>query len=145
MNVPDLKKRLSELRALFPVLRLSDSVRLKRELDRAASALGGKPETAEHLVNSLSFQVRNALKRSIAKTADELHYEFPEDLPIVSHVQAIQEKLRSHPVVIVCGSTGSGKTTQLPKIALSAGLGRVGRIGCTQPRRISGRIQSAVR
>lgn len=137
MNVPDLKKRLSELRALFPVLRLSDSVRLKRELDRAASALGGKPETAEHLVNSLSFQVRNALKRSIAKTADELHYEFPEDLPIVSHVQAIQEKLRSHPVVIVCGSTGSGKTTQLPKIALSAGLGRVGRIGCTQPRRIA--------
>lgn len=137
MNVPDLKKRLSELRALFPVLRLSDSIRLKRDLDRAASALGGKPETAEHLVNSLSFQVRNALKRSIARIADDLRYEFPEDLPISSHVEAIREKLKSHSVVIVCGSTGSGKTTQLPKIALSAGLGRVGRIGCTQPRRIA--------
>ena len=137
MNVSELKKRLSELRALFPVLRLSDSVRLKRDLDRAVSALGGKPETAEHLINSLSFQVRNALKRSIAETADDLRYEFPEDLPISSHVQAIRDKLKSHPVVIVCGSTGSGKTTQIPKIALSAGFGRVGRIGCTQPRRIA--------
>lgn len=137
MNVPELKKRLAELRALFPELLRRDCVRLKREFDRAVSALEGKPETAEHLINALSFQVQRARKRSIAGIAEDLRYEFPEDLPISSHVPAICEKLKSHPVVIVCGSTGSGKTTQLPKIALSAGLGRVGRIGCTQPRRIA--------
>ena len=137
MNRQELKKRLNEIRALFPVLRLSDSIRLKRDLDRAASALGGTAETGEHLVNNLSFQVQKALKRSIAKTADELKYEFPEDLPITAHVPAIQDKLKLNQVVIVCGSTGSGKTTQLPKAALAAGLGRVGRIGCTQPRRIA--------
>ena len=120
MNVPELKKRLAELRALFPELLRRDCVRLKREFDRAVSALEGKPETAEHLINALSFQVQRARKRSIAGIADDLRYEFPEDLPISSHVPAICEKLKSHPVVIVCGSTGSGKTTQLPKIALSA-------------------------
>ncbi len=50
---------------------------------------------------------------------------------------AITTALRDHPVVIVCGDTGSGKTTQLPKIALAAGRGRHGLIGCTQPRRLA--------
>jgi ATP-dependent helicase HrpA len=58
-------------------------------------------------------------------------------LPITTHVAAITTALRDHPVVIVCGDTGSGKTTQLPKIALAAGRGRHGLIGCTQPRRLA--------
>lgn len=133
----ELKKQLAELRKGFRLLRLSDQVRWKRELDRAASAAGRGQEGAAELLDSLSARFRKALDRSLVSAAESLHYEFPEDLPISSHVESIREKLKENQVVIVCGSTGSGKTTQLPKIALAAGCGRSGRIGCTQPRRIA--------
>ena len=134
---PELKKQLAELRNGFRLLRLSDQVRWKRELDRAASAAGRGQEGTAELLDSLSARFRKALDRSLVPVAESLRYEFPEDLPITSHVESIREKLKENQVVIVCGSTGSGKTTQLPKIALAAGCGRLGRIGCTQPRRIA--------
>lgn len=63
---------------------------------------------------------------------------FPEDLPVSRRRDDIRASLEGHPVVIVCGDTGSGKTTQLPKIVLEMGRGQDGkRIGCTQPRRIA--------
>jgi len=63
---------------------------------------------------------------------------FPEELPISARVEDITRALESHPVIIVAGATGSGKTTQLPKIALAMGRGRErGVIGVTQPRRIA--------
>ncbi|MFA7052649.1 MAG: ATP-dependent RNA helicase HrpA [Kiritimatiellia bacterium] len=62
---------------------------------------------------------------------------FPPELPITAYAPAITSALRDHPAIIVCGDTGSGKTTQLPKIALAAGRGRRGLIGCTQPRRLA--------
>jgi len=62
---------------------------------------------------------------------------FPENLPVSARRDEIAEAIRRHPVVIVCGETGSGKTTQLPKICALAGRGRAGLIGHTQPRRIA--------
>ena len=62
---------------------------------------------------------------------------FPPDLPITAHRDEIAEALTKHPVIIVCGDTGSGKTTQLPKIALACGFGKKGRVACTQPRRLA--------
>ena len=67
----------------------------------------------------------------------------PEQLPIAAHVEEITRALRDHQVVVVAGETGSGKTTQLPKIALAAGRGRTGMIGHTQPRRIAARTLAA--
>ena len=64
---------------------------------------------------------------------------FPEELPIAQHREEIGRLIREHPVTIVCGETGSGKTTQLPKICLAIGRGAEGLIGCTQPRRIAAR------
>ncbi|MDM4765946.1 ATP-dependent RNA helicase HrpA [Pelomonas sp. SE-A7] len=66
--------------------------------------------------------------------------EFPESLPVSSRREEIMRAVAEHQVVIVCGETGSGKTTQLPKIALALGRGRAnggGLIGHTQPRRIA--------
>jgi ATP-dependent helicase HrpA len=66
--------------------------------------------------------------------------EFPEALPVSARRDDIAAAIRAHQVVIVCGETGSGKTTQLPKIALALGRGRIhggGLIGHTQPRRIA--------
>ncbi|MFG6414883.1 ATP-dependent RNA helicase HrpA [Roseateles sp. DC23W] len=74
------------------------------------------------------------------QTLPVLSISFPESLPVSSRRDEIMQALAEHQVVIVCGETGSGKTTQLPKIALAMGRGRVnggGLIGHTQPRRIA--------
>ena len=78
-------------------------------------------------------------------TASALHIEFPETLPVSGKREEIMAAMAAHQVIIVCGETGSGKTTQLPKIALAMGRGKcnypVGTrprlIGHTQPRRIA--------
>ena len=62
---------------------------------------------------------------------------YPDDLPIVARRAEIVEAIRQHQVLVIAGETGSGKTTQLPKMCLEAGRGLRGRIGCTQPRRIA--------
>jgi ATP-dependent helicase HrpA len=64
--------------------------------------------------------------------------EYP-DLPVSQRRADIIAALKSHPVLILCGETGSGKTTQIPKMCLESGLGEKGLIGCTQPRRIAAR------
>ncbi len=62
---------------------------------------------------------------------------YPEELPVSARRDEIIAAIRKHPVVIIAGETGSGKTTQLPKMCLEAGGGVRGRIACTQPRRIA--------
>ena len=74
--------------------------------------------------------------------SDALRLEYDPALPISAHRAEILEALARHPVIVVCGATGSGKTTQLPKLCLEAGRGlggRAGLIGHTQPRRIAAR------
>lgn len=68
---------------------------------------------------------------------------FDDQLPISAHRDAIAVALRAHQVVVLCGETGSGKTTQLPKICLALGFGAAGLIGHTQPRRIAARSVAA--
>ncbi|HZW25555.1 MAG TPA: ATP-dependent RNA helicase HrpA [Gallionella sp.] len=65
--------------------------------------------------------------------------EFPADLPVVARREDLARAIAEHQVVIVCGETGSGKTTQLPKICLALGRGVLGCIGHTQPRRVAAR------
>ncbi|HUG99276.1 MAG TPA: ATP-dependent RNA helicase HrpA [Gammaproteobacteria bacterium] len=69
--------------------------------------------------------------------------EFPPELPVSAERERIAAAILAHPVVVVCGATGSGKTTQLPKICLELGLGQRGLIGHTQPRRIAARAVAA--
>jgi len=69
--------------------------------------------------------------------------EYPAELPITSHRQELLELIAEHQVIIVCGETGSGKSTQLPKMLLESGLGREAMIGHTQPRRLAARSIAA--
>ena len=80
----------------------------------------------------------------VSRGAGALHLNFPESLPVSARREDIARAIEQHQVVIVCGETGSGKTTQLPKIALSLGRGRANHpgqrghlIGHTQPRRVA--------
>ena len=73
----------------------------------------------------------------LVSVIEKFRVELPEVLPITRHAAEIAGAWKNHQVIIVAGDTGSGKTTQLPKIALQAGFGRSGRIGCTQPRRLA--------
>jgi ATP-dependent helicase HrpA len=84
-------------------------------------------------VLSVSAQRRKARLDTLAAI------EFPADLPVVGKREDLARAIRDHQVVIVCGETGSGKTTQLPKICLTLGRGVLGCIGHTQPRRVAAR------
>jgi len=64
---------------------------------------------------------------------------FPPELPVSERLDEIQALIRDHQLIVLCGETGSGKSTQLPKICLTLGRGVFGRIGHTQPRRIAAR------
>ena len=66
------------------------------------------------------------------RTQVQYHLDFDDSLPIYAWREDIEKQLRQHQVLIICGETGSGKTTQIPKICLAMGLGRRGLIGHTQ-------------
>ncbi|MFZ5662676.1 MAG: ATP-dependent RNA helicase HrpA [Pseudomonadota bacterium] len=88
-------------------------------------------------------QFAQALARSVAqreaRAASLPQAPVDPSLPIAREAERIVELIRAHQVVVVAGETGSGKTTQLPKLCLAAGRGQAGMIGCTQPRRIAAR------
>lgn len=78
---------------------------------------------------------RPAPEPRLERDPPPLHY--PEDLPVSAHREQLAQAINENRVVIVCGETGSGKTTQLPKICLELGRGRRGMIAHTQPRRLA--------
>src|SRR5512132_2933449 len=78
-------------------------------------------------------------RRVAARRANLPAVSYPPALPISQHAEEIRAAIRDHQVVIVAGETGSGKTTQLPKICLELGRGVQGMIGHTQPRRLAAR------
>ena len=82
-------------------------------------------------------------QRRLARIQQLSAIEYPADLPVVARREELAQAIEKHQVVIVCGETGSGKTTQLPKICLSLGRGVLGVIGHTQPRRVAARSVAA--
>jgi len=66
-----------------------------------------------------------------------MNWRYPSELPVVEHREEILAAIRANPIVVVVSETGSGKTTQLPKMVAEALGPDGGRIGCTQPRRIA--------
>jgi ATP-dependent helicase HrpA len=84
-----------------------------------------------------------AALQAARRAANPPRITYPPELPVSRRADEIAAAIRAHPVVIVSGETGSGKTTQLPKICITAGRGRGGQIAHTQPRRIAARAVAA--
>ncbi|MDD2724810.1 MAG: ATP-dependent RNA helicase HrpA [Methylovulum sp.] len=126
-----------QLTRQLPLCLNQDRHALKRQLDRLRQdAKKGKP------VDSALANLAGRIDKSVAfrnkRLASIPPLNFP-DLPVTGKKDEIAELIKNHQVVVMCGETGSGKTTQLPKICLSIGRGAAGFIGHTQPRRIAAR------
>ncbi len=104
---------------------------------RALSTLPTNPREAE--LAPLIKRLELAEQRTKARAASVPTPRFDQDLPVIARRHDIARAIRDHQVVIVAGATGSGKTTQLPQICLSLGLGVRGTIAHTQPRRLAAR------
>ncbi|WP_445012254.1 ATP-dependent RNA helicase HrpA [Vreelandella stevensii] len=94
-------------------------------------------------VNELRRDMAKATQLLAQREALRVALNYPGELPVVERREDILAAIREHQVVVVAGETGSGKTTQLPKMCLELGRGRQGLIGHTQPRRLAARSVAA--
>ncbi|SED04128.1 ATP-dependent helicase HrpA [Streptomyces sp. 2131.1] len=126
----DLQSRLAQVS-------LRDASRLGRRLEGARRIR--KPEAQQAVLDEIAAQADKAAGRLTQRAGRVPAVTYPEQLPVSQKKDEILEAIRDHQVVIVAGETGSGKTTQIPKICMELGRGVRGMIGHTQPRRIAAR------
>jgi ATP-dependent helicase HrpA len=129
---------ITQLEKQLSTCMLVDRFPLRRRLHQAQALLKQQKPVEKQLAD-----IASAIQKSTQKMQLRLSGlpkpEYPLELPVSGKKDDIAAAIQQHQVVIVCGETGSGKTTQLPKICLELGRGVVGLIGHTQPRRIAAR------
>ncbi|MFD3677126.1 ATP-dependent RNA helicase HrpA [Streptomyces sp. NPDC058613] len=125
------------LQTLLGEISLRDAHRLGRRLEGARRIR--KPEARQAVLDEIAAEASKAAERLAGRASRMPEVTYPENLPVSQKKDEIAEAIRDHQVVIVAGETGSGKTTQIPKICMELGRGVRGMIGHTQPRRIAAR------
>jgi len=142
MNRPtDARRHAQSVAALAEQIgqcMLADQHHLRQRLRHVEHLLRAR-RPAERLLQALHRHIRQSVERCRRRRSLMPALAWPHDLPVVAQKQQIMQALAAHQVIVVCGATGSGKTTQLPKICLEMGRGAAGMIGHTQPRRIAAR------
>jgi ATP-dependent helicase HrpA len=128
--------RVEQLKALLPQCMLPDWVRLGSRLIRLLRDRH-HPDKHDALLNRLMEEVRASIALRDQRLLNLPQVRYPADLPITARKDEIVTAIRENQVVVIAGETGSGKTTQIPKMCLEAGLGIEAKIGCTQPRRVA--------
>jgi ATP-dependent helicase HrpA len=136
-GIPNVKSPLAALSPQLGELMLRDQQRLQRRLQGARKIKN--PDAQSAVAAELESDITAALQKVQSRAASCPKVTYPENLPVSQKKQDILQAIRDHQVVIVAGETGSGKTTQLPKICLELGRGVKGLIGHTQPRRLAAR------
>ncbi|MFD7227028.1 ATP-dependent RNA helicase HrpA [Streptomyces sp. NPDC059881] len=126
----DLQKQLAEIS-------LRDAHRLGRRLEGTRRIR--TPEARQAVLDEIAAEAAQAAARTAERATRLPGITYPEQLPVSQKKDDILAAIRDHQVVIVAGETGSGKTTQIPKICMELGRGVRGMIGHTQPRRIAAR------
>jgi ATP-dependent helicase HrpA len=135
MNIMDVQQ-------LIPQAMLHDQWNFRRRLDALRNKLA-RHQTGPVGLAELSQQIALSIARRNQRAATLPKPSFPAELPVSQRRDEIAEAIQKDQVVVICGETGSGKTTQLPKICLELGRGVAGLIGHTQPRRIAARSVAA--
>ena len=135
MSHADWERRITEAM-------LGDRQRLRRML-RELHEVEKTQKPVEQLAKRFEEECRRSIERCDQRQRSVPPITFDDDLPILAKRNEIEASLRQHQVVIICGETGSGKSTQLPKLCLAMGGGIVGTIGHTQPRRVAARTIAA--
>jgi ATP-dependent helicase HrpA len=132
-----------QLESQIALAMIADRHRLRNAMQAIEAAVRqGKPLEQERLAR-LERDLQQSVGRCEARRNTVPKISFDEDLPISARREEIARAIGDHQVIIVCGETGSGKSTQLPKICMAAGRGIAGLIGHTQPRRIAARSVAA--
>lgn len=116
----------------------ADRYRLNQQLNNIRRRIKGEKPFDRDLKQFVEG-LEQSSQRVISRRQSVPVIEYPEELPIAERRDDISAAIANHQVVVVAGETGSGKTTQLPKICLALGRGVTGMIGHTQPRRIAAR------
>ena len=124
---------IADIDTLLPRCMIRDRIVIERQLK--AGRRGRKPD--RQMLQRLKDRAETSVLLLERRRTHRPEVSYPEELPLTARKDEILEAIRAHPVVIVAGETGSGKTTQLPKICLEAGRGLQARIACTQPRRVA--------
>ena len=127
----DVNKQLAPL---IKQCMLFDRFRFTKKLQRLSQDKDTSKQL-DNLRNRISLSIQQAETRASTKPVPT----FPANLPVNERQDDICKAIDEHQVIILCGETGSGKTTQLPKLCLKMGRGTFGMIGHTQPRRIAAR------
>ncbi|MEU9984827.1 ATP-dependent RNA helicase HrpA [Streptomyces sp. NPDC050856] len=127
----------ADLQTLLTEVSLREAHRLGRRLEGARRIR--KPQAQQAVLDEIAAEAAKAAARTAERAARVPEITYPEQLPVSQKKDVILEAIRDHQVVIVAGETGSGKTTQIPKICMELGRGVRGMIGHTQPRRIAAR------
>ena len=130
--VPDLM----ELRARLPRVLCADQRWAVGRL-AAAEARLAKGQPADRVLNEVAARLETSAAEVVRRSSLPLTISYPEHLPVSQRRDEIIAALKANPVLVLTGETGSGKTTQLPKMLLEAGYGRRGLVALTQPRRIA--------
>lgn len=128
---------LQALQQRLDSLMLRDKQRFARRLHGVKKVKN--PEAQQAIYQTMAKEIEQAAAQVVLREAARPSITYPQNLPVSQKKQDILEAVRDHQVVIVAGETGSGKTTQLPKICMELGRGIKGLIGHTQPRRLAAR------
>ncbi len=125
---------------------LSDVQRFRRRLQKIRKSTPADGQSDKKIDNQSLVQLAEEIELSVTRAQTRKQnlpvITYPEDLPIAQKSELIKKTIMENQVTVLCGETGSGKTTQLPKICLDIGLGIRGKIGHTQPRRLAARAVS---
>lgn len=131
----DIKTEIAQLEALLPFTQTRNTHYLQRELRNLKREFSPTQVAVDDLKRQIVASA--AMTDEIKSNFPDLNYQ--QELPIYQAREEVIAALEKHQVVIICGETGSGKTTQLAKFCLEMGLGSRGLIGHTQPRRLAAR------
>lgn len=135
MTHQPIQSRIEKCSQLLELCTLQDAAWARRQLKKINLHLPA--QKTDNFLTNIEQRLQQSMERVSQRMQQTLVINYPDQLPVSQKREDIRQLIEKHQVVILCGETGSGKTTQLPKMCLELGRGVRGLIGHTQPRRLA--------